>query len=110
MRYQEEDDSYLKKGMKDEPERYPRPRGFNQMYRPNKPKPKAPKGQPRIKKTTDPNFKFDYGTTRPSTMPSKGYKPKSSTMPSLKKPANKKKAALGSMLSSLSSGASFRNQ
>lgn len=88
MRYQEEDDSYLKKGMKDEPERYPRPRGFNQMYRPNAPKLKGGK----------------------LPMPSKGYKPKNSTMPSLKKPANKKKAALGSMLSSLSSGASFRNQ
>jgi hypothetical protein len=90
MRYQEESDSYLKKGMKDEAEKYPRPKGYNQIYRP-----KPPVKADRIKKTTDPNFYKPLPPVKGSTMPNKSV--------------NKKKAALGSMLSSLSSGANFKN-
>jgi len=63
-------------------------RGYNQIYRPNKPK---VKGAP---------------------VPMKPGTKTKSAPPVLKKSmdANKKKAALGSMLGSLSSGASFRNQ
>lgn len=88
MAYLEEDDSYLKKGMKDEAEKYPR-----------------------IKKTTDPNFYVKRPTVVKAPPVLKGKPNIKTAPPVLKKGAtpNKKKAALGSMLGSLSSGANFRN-
>jgi hypothetical protein len=62
MAIKDENDSYLKKGMKDE---------------------------------TEPLKKNVYGSKKP--------------MPTSKKPINRKKAALSSMLGSLSSGATFKN-
>ena len=77
----DENDSYLKPGMKDETEK----RGYAQPV-----KPKYSKGVAPLKK---------------------GYKPKNTTMPLQKGSTqpNKKKAALSSMLGSLSSGAGFKN-
>jgi len=76
----DENDSYLKPGMKDEPDK----RGYAQ------PVPVVNRGIAPLKK---------------------GYKPKNTTMPLQKglTRLNKKKAALSSMLGSLSSGANFKN-
>jgi len=82
--------------------------GYNQIYR----KPNKPERYERIKKTTDPNFYRPIPEVKGSTKPMKPGTKTKSAPPVLKKPinGNRKKAALGSMLSSLSSGASFRNQ
>jgi hypothetical protein len=80
-------------------------RGYNQIYRP-----KPPVYGDRIKKTTDPNFYKPLPPVKGSTKPMKPGTKIKTAPPVAKNPVNKKKAALGSMLGSLSSGASFRNQ